>query len=76
MYNKSKKTKGKLASLKEYERENFEEVINKLLVLIPNGDDEGKYTDEFRAGLLEALYEARSGKLIPFEKVKKEIGLE
>ncbi len=68
-------TKRELEALREHKRESFDEVINKLLVLVPEGDEEGKYKDEFRAGLLEALFEAKQGKVIPFERVKKEAGL-
>ncbi len=70
-----KDTKSKLESLKEYKRETFDEVIEKLLALVPEGDEEGKYTDEFRAGLLDSLFEAKSGKGIPLKQVEKELGL-
>ena len=68
-------TKRNLEVLKEHRRESFDEVIGKLLALVPDGDEEGKYSDEFRAGLLEAHFEAKQGKLIPFDKVKTELGL-
>ncbi len=68
-------TKKELEALKEHQRESFDDVISKLLALVPEGDEEGKYSDEFRAGLLEAHFEAKQGKLIPFDKVKKELGL-
>ena len=68
-------TKKGLEVLKEHKRESFDEVIGKLLALVPEGDEEGKYSDEFRAGLLEAHFEAKQGKVISFDKVKKELGL-
>jgi hypothetical protein len=71
----SERTKEKLESLKEYKRESIEEVLTKLVALVPEGDDEGKYTPEFRAGLLEGLYQLGAGKTVSFEKVKKEAGL-
>jgi len=40
---------------------------------IPKGDEEGQYSDEFRIGLLEVHFEAKKGKLIPFEALRKEI---
>lgn len=68
-------TKKALESLKDHRRESFDDVISKLLVLVPGGDDEGRYSNEFRAGLLEALFEAKQGKTVPFDRVKKELGL-
>ena len=71
----SGKTREKLESLKEYKRESIEEVLNKLVALVPEGDSEGKYSAEFRAGLLDALYQQKIGKTVSFENVKKEAGL-
>ena len=71
----SEVTKGKIESLKEYRRESMDDILNKLLALVPEGDDEGKYSPEFRAGLLQALVESKSGKGIPLSQVKKELGL-
>ncbi len=71
----SEKTKEKLECLKEYKRESIEEVLNKLVAIIPEGDEEGKYSPDFRAGLLEALYQQKTGKTVSFENLKKEAGL-
>ena len=68
-------TKKELEALKEHKRETFDDVIEKLLTLVPEGDEEGKYSDDFRAGLLDALFEAKQGKVIPFDRIKKELGL-
>lgn len=68
-------TKKGLEALKEYKRESFDDVIGKLLVLVPKGDEEGKYSDEFRAGLLEAHFEAKQGKTVSFDYIKKDLGL-
>jgi len=68
-------TKKDLAALKEHKRESFDDVIEKLLALVPDGDEEGKYSDEFRAGLLEALFDAKQGRVYSFGQVKKELGL-
>ncbi|MFA5357830.1 MAG: hypothetical protein WC308_02810 [archaeon] len=68
-------TRARIESLKEYRRESIDDVLNKLLALVPEGDEEGKYTSEFRAGLLESLAESKAGKTVPLEKVKKELGL-
>ncbi|GEM_PF-431362 len=69
-------TREKLAGLKQSSRETYDEVLNKLMELIPKGDDEGEYTEEFRLGLLNARLELmRGGRGVPMEKLKKKLGL-
>ncbi len=68
-------TQKELVALKQYDRETFDDVIGKLLALVPEGDEEGNYSSEFRAGLLEALFEAKHGKHVSLETVKKQLGL-
>lgn len=69
-------TRKKLASLKQGSRETYDELLNKLLELIPAGDEEGEYTDEFRIGLLNARLELkRGGRGVSMEKLKKKLGL-
>ncbi len=64
----------KLASLKGSPRETYDELLTKLLALIPEGDDEGPYTDAFRVGLLNARLDIRSGRVTAHEVVKKRLG--
>ena len=71
----SHETKEKLASLKVSPRETYDEVLNNLMGLIPEGDDEGKYTKDFRAGLLRAKLQISRGQTIPHEKLMKRLGL-
>ena len=68
-------TRMKLAKLKSNERDTYDQIINKLLELIPEGDDEGRYTQEFRLGLLNARLELKHGKVITHEELKKKLGL-
>lgn len=68
-------TRKKLAKLKSYKRETYDEVINALMTLVPTGDDEGEYTDEFRAGLLRARVEMATGQTIRHEVLMKKLGL-
>ena len=65
------KTRKKLAGLKARPRESYDEVLNKLMRLIPEGDEEGTYTAEFRAGLLEARLDSIAGRLIDDEDLDK-----
>lgn len=41
-----------------------------LLGLIPSGDDEGEYTDEFRASLLRGLIDIKHGRIFSGKEVK------
>jgi len=70
----SPKTRESLASLKE-KRETYDDLINKFLELIPKGDDEGKYTDEFRISLLNARLDLKHNRTISHAQVKKSLGL-
>jgi hypothetical protein len=68
-------TRHKLAQLKTSGRETYDDVLNKLMMLIPEGDDEGKYTEEFRIGLLNAKLDLMRGNVISHAEVKKRLGL-
>jgi hypothetical protein len=68
-------TRERLAALKSSPRETYDELLNKLLTLIPRGDDEGAYSDAFRMGLLNARLDIRSGRLTEHEQVRKRLGL-
>lgn len=67
-------TRNKLARLKASPRETYEEVLSKLLALVPEGDDEGPYTQAFRVGLLSARLDLKEGRVIEHERVKKRLG--
>jgi len=68
-------TRDRLASLKGSSRETYDELLNKLMALVPRGDDEGRYTDSFRIGLLSARLDVRAGKVTDHDSVKKRMGL-
>jgi hypothetical protein len=67
-------TRARLAALKSSPRETYDTLLNKLLSLIPTGDEEGTYTDAFRMGLLSARLDARTGRVIPHSKTKEQVG--
>ena len=71
----SPSTRQELAALKSSPRETYDELLNKLMALIPKGDDEGVYSDSFRIGLLNARLDLRAGRVIPHEQVKRRLGL-
>ncbi|MBI3588210.1 hypothetical protein HY095_03375 [Candidatus Micrarchaeota archaeon] len=68
-------TRQKLAQLKEGPRETYDNVLNKLVELVPARDDEGEFTDEFRIGLLNARLELKRGGAIGHGELKKRLGL-
>lgn len=68
-------TRQRLAKLKASPRETYDELLNKLLALIPDGDDEGPYADAFRVGLLDARLDTRAGRLTPHDELKRRLGL-
>jgi hypothetical protein len=68
-------TRERLAALKSSPRETYDQLLNKLLALVPRGDDEGTYTDAFRVGLLNARLDIRSGRTTSHDQVKKRLGL-
>ena len=68
-------TREKLARLKSHPRETYDELLNKLLALIPEGDDEGTYTHAFRMGLLNARLDIKEGRVATHGNVKRRLGL-
>lgn len=68
-------TREKLARLKSSPRETYDEILRKLLALVPEGDDEGVYDDAFRIGLLDARLEIRQGRTLAHDDVKRRLGL-
>ena len=54
-------------------RQSYDEILAKLLRLVPEGDDEGKFTPDFRRSLLDGLL--YDGPRISHEDLRKEFGL-
>jgi hypothetical protein len=66
------KTRDALQKLKG--TRSYDELLGLLLRLVPEGDDEGRFTPEFRLSLLDGmLYD---GPLVTHEQMKREFGLE
>jgi hypothetical protein len=68
-------TRERLAELKASPRETYDEVLNKLIALVPRGDDEGRYSAAFRVGLLNARLEIRAGRTVAHSELKRRLGL-
>ena len=72
----SPKTREMLSKLKSNKRETYDELLQMLIGLVPTGDDEGEYTDEFRASLLRSLSDIKHGRTYSMEETKKKLGIE
>ena len=68
-------TRERLARLKSHPRETYDELLNKLLALVPAGDEEGLYTHAFRVGLLNARLDIKEGRVTIHARVKRQLGL-
>ena len=68
-------TRQKLARLKSSSGETYDDLINKLLSLVPEGDEEGRFTRAFRVGLLQARLDVREGRVLTHKNVKRRSGL-
>jgi hypothetical protein len=68
-------TRERLAALRSTPRETYDELLNKLLALVPEADEEGRYPDAFRAGLVSARLDVRAGRLTTNDQVKRRLGL-
>jgi len=71
----SASTRDRLAHLKSDPRETYDDLLQKLMALIPEGDEEGRFTEAFRVGLLNARLDVRRGRLTDHAKVRKQLGL-
>lgn len=69
----SDSTKMRLEVLKKAGNMTYDKLIRALLSLIPEGDDEGKYTDEFKASFLESSLDAAEGRVISLDELKRRL---
>jgi len=71
----SPKTRSRLSVLKRYMRGTYDELLNSLIDIVPTHDDEGEYTEEFRASLLRSLMDIKRGRVYTSEEVKARLGV-
>jgi hypothetical protein len=71
----SSSTREKLAKLKASTRETYDDLIQKLMALVPEGDEEGRYGPAFRLGLLRARLDIKKGHVVSQEEAKRRLGL-
>jgi hypothetical protein len=70
-----KETKEHLALLKDYARESYEEVINKLITIYEKLQSEGELTEETKKDIKIAREQIKEGKGMSTKELMKELGL-
>jgi len=70
-----KETKERLAEMKDYGRESYEEVINKLITIYEKLKGEGKLTEKTKKDIEIARKEIKKGEGISTKKLIAELGL-
>ncbi len=56
-------------------RQTYDALLNGLMDLVPQRDDEGDYTDAFRASLLRGLLDMREGRTQSALDARKRLGI-
>ena len=68
-------TRTMLSGLKESTRETYDDLIRKLIGLVPKGDEEGDYNDKFRFSLLNAKIDVMENRTYSLSEINKTLGL-
>ena len=71
----NKLTRSRLQDFKVSKRETYDEILNVLMDLIPSGDDEGEYTEEFKASIIKGMLDIKHGRTYTLEQVEQRFGL-
>jgi len=70
-----KETREKLATMKDYARESYEEIINKLITVYEKLQSEGELTEETKKDIEIARAQGRAGKGISTKEMMAKLGL-
>ena len=54
----------------------YDKLIRAFLSLIPEDDEEGKYTVEFKASFLEGSLDIAEGRIVSLKEMKKKLDLD
>ena len=71
----NKLTRSRLQDFKVSKRETYDEILNALMDLIPSGDDEGEYTEEFKASIIKGMLDIKHGRTYTLEQIDERLGL-
>ncbi len=70
-----KETRNKLATLKEYAKESYDEIINKLITVFEKLKSEGELTEETKKDIDIARKQIKEGKGMSTKELIAELGL-
>lgn len=70
-----KETKMRLEQMKEYGRESYDEVINKLITLVKLMKEEGELNEQTIEDIKESREQVKSGKGISTKELMKKLGI-
>ena len=71
----SKTTRLRLQKYRFGKRETYDELLNSLMDLVPSGDDEGEYTEEFKNSIIRGMLDIKHGRAYTLEQVERKLGL-
>ncbi len=72
----SRETRQKLVSFKEYSRETYDELLNKLMKLVEIVQREGELTEEAKKGIRRGEADIKKGRTYSTKKVLELLGAE
>jgi hypothetical protein len=70
-----KETKERLEKMKEYSKESYDEVINKLITLVSLMKDEGKLSEKTLQDIKESREQAKKGKTMSTKELMAKLGI-
>lgn len=68
-------TRTELNKLRNALNQTYDQVLLTLLDIVPQGDDEGKYTDEFKASLIRGMTDIKHGRTSSMAEIKDKLGI-
>ena len=70
-----KETKERLEQMKEYAKESYDEIINKLITIVSLMKEEGKLTDQALKDIEEARAQIKKGKGMGTKELMAKLGI-
>jgi hypothetical protein len=68
-------TRAELNKLRNALNQTYDQVLLTLLDIVPQGDDEGRYTDEFKASLIRGMADIKHGRTSSMSEIKDKLGI-
>jgi hypothetical protein len=68
-------TRAELNKLRNALNQTYDQVLLTLLDVVPQRDDEGRYTDEFKASLIRGMADIKHGRTSSMNEIKDKLGI-